>query len=194
METTLPDDLLHNLSLLTQRLGQNTQNVDISGLDSDEFLENRFGMKVETNIKKIQNETNRILAIDGNHENFKLDVKELSRIEELISEYSSMISELKKKKNELRQKALTHMVQHKIDTAKVGQKESFSVVTTKKKINPTTKVRLPSKIRDYFVSIEKWETDRAEEISKKIVKWIHENAEYQTAKVLRHQKARAAKE
>lgn len=219
METTLPDDLLHNLALLTQKLNQGgvtTNNVDITGLD-DEDYSNRFasttsgtigGMKVESNLdlsldrrlsKKIrpdniQSETNRILAIDGNHENFKLDVKELSRIEELISEYSTLITDLKKKKNELRQKTLTHMVQHKIDTAKVGKKESFTVVTTKKKVNPTTKVRLPNKIRDYFVSIEKWDTTRAEEMSKSIVKWIHENAEYQTAKVLRHQKARDSKE
>ena len=137
------------------------------------------------------NETNRILSLEpqkDTHSEFKVDVKELSQIEKLISEYTEIISKLKKKKTMLRQKTLEHMVKHKIDTAKVTKKESFSVVTSKRKVNPTTKTRLPHKIRDFFIKEQKMNDNDAEELAKRIVKWIHEHAEYNTMKSLRHSK------
>lgn len=193
-----------------------TNNIDISDLlpkpivapPRNDFVEkqdsyNSFGnLQVSSNVPGLEKrllgatpdikcETERVLNIkpqNDDHSEFKVDVKELSNIEDLISEYMEIISKLKKKKQELRQKTLNHMVHHKIDTAKVSKKESYSVVTTKKKINPTTKVRLPNKIRDYFIKEENMDDSKAEELAKKIVKWVHANAEYQSAKVLRHKK------
>lgn len=195
--------------------GTPTNNIDITGInDKVSFPEpitapprpdmnsSMGSMTVSSNIPGLEkrllganldtiNETNRVLAIEkpkDEHSEFKVDVKELSNIEELINEYQGIISKLKTKKAELRQRTLNHMVHHKIDTAKVSTKESFSVVNTKKKINPTTKIRLPHKIRDFFIREEKMDDKKAEELSKRIVKWVHDNAEYQSAKVLRHKK------
>lgn len=163
-----------------------------------------FGMNIESNVPGLEDrllgsmasvdtvrETSRLLSLkkpQDDHTEFKLDVKELSKIDQLIDEYTQIISKLKKKKTELRQKTLKHMVRHKIDTAKISKKESYSVVTSKRKINPTTKVRLPQKIRDFFIKEEKMDDHKAEALASRIVKWIHENAEYQLSKILRHQK------
>lgn len=197
---TVPNDILDNLAELSRHL-QNfntpTQNVDISDIldyDDSGIENNRFGLEVapENNRGGIENrlleatpemtqETDRLLS-------FKTDVKELSKIENMIDEYTKIINNLKKKKSELRQKTLSHMVSNNIDTAKINNSESFSVVVTKKKINPTTKVRLPFKIREFFIREEKMNDMEAERLAKRIVKWIHDNAEFQSAKVLRHKK------
>jgi hypothetical protein len=189
-------DIFPKCLVAPPRIGYNSvsQPVQTSGFG---------GMSISSNVPGLEQrllgasasmalETKRVLALDQDvdHSAFKVDVKELSSIETLISEYTVIISDLKKKKTELRQKTLKHMVSHKMDVANISKKESFSVVTTKKKINPTTKVRLPHKIRDYFIKEEKMGDKEAEELSAKIVKWVHANAEYQLAKVLRHKKAK----
>ena len=215
LSNDLLQNLANLTQQLKQNQGSPTNNVDITGIYEENLLpnpnnqisvqsnvpgltnkleniENRFvrSNDLEANRSTI-NETNRILSLNpqnDDHSEFKIDVKELSKIETLISEYTEIISKLKKKKTELRQKTLEHMVKHKIDTAKVTKKESFSVVTSKRKVNPTTKTRLPHKIRDFFIKEEKMDDHKAEQLAKKIVKWIHDNAEYNTMKSLRHSK------
>lgn len=217
LSDNLLQNLANLTQQLKQSQGPPTNNVDITGLYEEndshnltvqsnvpgltnklENIENRFitnnkpisNNNLEADISTI-NETNRILSLEpqkDTHSEFKIDVKELSQIEKLISEYTEIISKLKKKKTMLRQKTLEHMVKHKIDTAKVTKKESFSVVTSKRKVNPTTKTRLPHKIRDFFIKEQKMNDNDAEELAKRIVKWIHEHAEYNTMKSLRHSK------
>tara|TARA_B110000211_G_C14019921_1_gene527169 strand:+ start:101 stop:772 length:672 start_codon:yes stop_codon:yes gene_type:complete len=153
-----------------------------------------FNLQTVSNIESIQKlgiETERLLSLKKNddpHGEFKVDVKELTRIEETIAEYMEIVKKLKAKKEDLRQKTFNHMVKHKVDGVEVSKKESFNIVISKQKINPMTKARLPVKIRDFFVKEEKMETSLAERLANRILKWIDDNAEYTVTKSLRHKK------
>lgn len=195
-----------------------TSNVDISEIEPSEKIEERmvssfsskisdksldipissdFKLNTVSNIAKMTSaintrmETDRLLSLkkpDDPHGEFKVDVKELARIEQLISEYSEIIRKLRAKKFELREKTLTHMVQHKVDGVKVSPKEAYSVVVSKKKVNPMTRYKLPISIKNFLIKEEKMDAVEAESLVTRMLKWINDNAEYVIVKSLRHSK------
>ena len=147
--------------------------------------------------KERQRETDRLLeskvqVVNKNdvHGEFKYDVKELAKIEDMVNEYNVLIRKLKKKKDELRQKTIDHMMEYKIDTAKMKPdgSDKFNLIQSQTVINPTTKARLPEKLYLYFKEEENMSSERAEEKSKKIFKWLYDTADKKTVHSLRRYK------
>ena len=211
---SIPDDLIQNLAAFAQNMknyGPPTSNVDTSDIPETTgvyyappapktppkapvSVSPGFGLNTISNIginNSTLEETTRLLALQKDpHNEFKVDVKELIKIEEMIEKYAEIIRKLKAKKEDLRVKTFKHMVHHKVDNVNVSTEESYNIVTTKKKINPMTKARLPSKIRDFFIKEEKMDESKAETLANRILTWINENAEYAVSKTLRHKKPR----
>lgn len=172
------DDFLGNIALLTQTLQsfkQNNDQTEEGGVDLTGISD------IEENDEKSDNEEPEDSEEEDPHvhEEFKKDVKELARIEDMITEYNTLIRELKKKKDQLRKKTITHMVQFQLDVAKMKTDGSdrFNLVKANSKISPTTKKRLPIKLSDYFQKEEKMNEKESMEKAKKIVDWIFKNAD-----------------
>ncbi len=160
--------------------------------------ETKFG-SVETNIpnpkftavlddkeEERKKETERLLNINHDpHGDFKVDVKELAKIEDLVKEYSGLIKKLREKKEHLKKKTIMHMVEHEIDVAQMSETDKYSLMTVKRKVNPTTKTRLPEKLKTYFIEEEKMVPSKAEKKAKVINDWIHKNAETKIDQSLR---------
>lgn len=174
--------------------------VEESGVERYFPKETKFG-SVETNIPdpkftatiEIENkeeerkkETERLLNINHDpHGDFKVDVKELAKIEDLVKEYSVLIKKLREKKEHLKKKTITHMVEHEIDVAQMSETDKYSLMTVKRKVNPTTKTRLPENLKMYFIEEENMVPSKAEKKAIKINDWIHKNAETKIDQSLR---------
>lgn len=128
------------------------------------------------------------------HAVFKAEIKELAEIDDLIKEYTGIIQKLKQRKDILKQNSMKHMVTHKIDVAKMNNNESFTLTTTKTKVNPITKSSLNSKLEEYFVQEESLNAAIAREKADKILKWIYDKAVVKVSKVLRRKKPTAKKQ
>lgn len=190
----------------TPTLENYSSGIDLSGIidETTQVVENVPHMKIVTNTKgnlvkpKLKNnithdilrETDRLLALEKDpHSEFKIDLKELAKIEEMIEEYNIIIKKLREKKNDLREKTIVHMVKHEVDGAKVDsvskpKSYTYNMVEVKKKVNPMTQKILPLKLRDFFVKEERMTQQEAEIKANRIIKWIKDNAEYVMKKVL----------
>lgn len=175
MEVTLSDDFLGNLAQLTRSLG--TSSIDLSGIDEIESN--------ETDNATDNNATRESTFGRDVHSGFKNDVKELASIEDMIKEYSELMKKLKKKKDELKVKTIEHMIRYDIDVAQMSDKDKFSLIVVKRKVNPVTKAKLPGRIVDYFIEEEDMNKDKAEKKAKKMVEWIYGKADYVMDKSLR---------
>jgi hypothetical protein len=197
MEATLPDDFLGNLAELTKSLQNinvtNPSNIDLSGTDD---IPN---MKIETNIKEMNKKSRISTKIEkiietkpvfDPHGDFKVDVKELAKIEDMVKEYSDLIKELKKKKDVLRQKTIDHMVKHEIDVARMNNDDRFNLINVKRTVSPSTKTRLPANLEKYFIEEENKSSKNAKEKAQKICKWLDSIAEVKTDKALRRYKGK----
>lgn len=162
--------------------------------------ETNFGVKaVESNIPQFtkiieqreeeKKETERKLDVNHDpHGEFKVDVKELSKIEDLVKEYSDLIKKLRVKKEELKKKTINHMITHGIDVAQMSDNDKYSLMTIKRTVNPTTKARLPEKIKLYYIQEEKMKPEKAEKKAKLLTDWIHKSAETKIDQSLRRYK------
>lgn len=191
MEATLSNDFLGNLAKLTQSLQEiKGSSVDLSGIDgipdgiSEGIPEGIPEAEVVEDDRK--RETERLLNINHDpHGDFKVDVKELAKIEDMVKEYSMLIKKLRDKKEELKKKTIEHMIEHNIDVAQMSENDKYSLMMVKRKVNPTTKARLPEKLKVYFIQEEKMKVKEAEKKAKDINDWIHNNAEVMIDQSLR---------
>lgn len=126
------------------------------------------------------------------HNEFRVDIKELARIEDLITEYNNLIKKLRTKKMQLRKKTIQHMERHDIGIAKMKPdgSDKFNLVKVKNKVNPMTKKRLPDRIKDYFVTVDKLNQYEAKKKADSIIQWLNENTEYTVTTGLRRYKRR----
>lgn len=171
MEVTLSDDFLGNLAKLTSTLGQTQESsIDLSGIDDDEEIEEK---PKDSNFGR------------DPHRGFKDDIKKLAEIEDMLKEYSELMKQLRKKKDSLKEKTIEHMVKYDIDVAQMSEKDKFSLIVVKRKVNPVTKAKLPEKIIEYFVEEEKLKREYAEKKAEKIIEWIYGKADYVMDKSLR---------
>ena len=112
-------------------------------------------------------ETDRLLSLDpvvDIHGKFKVDIKELLRIEDLIKEYNQLIKQLRAKKTKLKNNTINHMVKHDLEVATMPKNDKFTLVKVKSKLNPTTKARLPINLTNYFIQEENFGKDKAHEL------------------------------
>ncbi len=122
------------------------------------------------------------------HKDFKMGVKKLAEIEDMVKKYTDLIRDLKKEKDSLRQQTVDHMVKYSFDVAKLSDNDRFNLVTIKRTISPITKARLPINISDYFVEEESMGREEAKRRAEAICKWIHEKAETKKDQSLRRYK------
>jgi hypothetical protein len=200
MDTTMEvsDDFLANIVKLRESLQQQSvfkepgeSKVDLSGLDEDD---NAFGSIVSRpacEASNLEAEHKRLMNLPDKknvHGEFIVDVKELVKIDDMITKYNKLIKELKTKKENLRKKTIDHMVKHKLEEARMGQSGKYSLTQRNITINPTTKKRLPDKLKDYFMKEENLDEIKSAERAERIFKWLYDNAEKKIAYSLRRYK------
>lgn len=187
MEATLSNDFLGNLAKLTQSLQEiKGSSVDLSGIDCIPDCIPDGIPEAEVIEYDRKRETERLLNINHDpHGDFKVNVKELAKIEDMVKEYSMLIKKLRDKKEDLKKKTIEHMLKHNIDVAQMSENDKYSLMMVKRKVNPTTKARLPEQLKLYFIQEEKMKVKEAEKRAKDINDWLHNNAEVMMDQSLR---------
>lgn len=163
----LPEDFIGNLAQIANSLHPVKTRVDLTGVNKT----TDFGKR----------------NVDL-HKDFKMGVKKLAEIEDMVKKYTDLIRDLKKEKENLRQQTVDHMVKYNFDVARLNDNDRFNLVTVKRTVSPITKARLPTNLSDYFIENENMSNEEASRRAEDICKWIHEKAEKKMDQSLRRYK------
>lgn len=125
---------------------------------------------------------------DPNQDRFKEEIRELAQIEDALTEYKKKVSELSKRRTELRKRTMQFMVQNQVDVAQMKENDKYSLVQYKRTVNPLTKASLPRRLREFLVEEQQMSYSDAETTAKRIVEWIYARAEKKTSVSLRRTK------
>jgi len=109
-------------------------------------------------------------------ENFKKDINEWERINNLIKQYEINLKTLRQEKKTIQDVAIKYMVDNEIDNCNMGDgkimcKQSVS------KVSRTTKSSFPEYMKMYFVEEEHMDENIANMRVQRIVKYLFDDAE-----------------
>ena len=116
-------------------------------------------------------------------QNFKKDLMEWDRINNLIKEYETNLKELRKEKKKFQENTVNYMAENEIDYANLPDGK-ITLKTSRTKISVTTKTALPDKIKNFFIQERNLDETIAKMNADAIVDFIYKNADYKETKTL----------
>lgn len=99
----------------------------------------------------------------------------LTKIEDLIKQYSKHLSKLREAKTILRRLVVSLMDQNNIENANL-ENNKYCLKTNHRKENPLVRKKLPENLAKFFEQHEKLNSQKAKEKAEFIINWILENA------------------